>query len=93
MTNDTNTDKERKFKEAVEGPKAVFAYRMVTGVGTIVITGLVTALFAYVVDVNKNIVDLRISSAVIAGRVDLHTVRLDRLEDKVTRIQVDRRTP
>lgn len=92
-----------RLQEASEGPKAIFAYRLLTGIGTIVITAMVTALFAYVVDVNKNVVDLRISSAVAAGRADLlvdrinaHAVRLDRLDgrqdkldDKLTKIQLN----
>lgn len=92
------------FRSAMEGPKAVLAYRAVTGIGTIIITGMVTALFAYVVDVNKSVVDLRISAAAAVGRADVltdrvnaHANRLDRLdgrqdklEDRVTKIQVDK---
>lgn len=104
MAEDTRTDRERRFQEVVEGPKAVFTYRIITGVGTIIIAGMVTALLTYAIDVNRSIIDLRVAAATAIGRADLlvdkinaHASRLDRLDgrqdkldERITNIQLDK---
>ena len=103
----SGTSKDSTFQRVMEDPKGIIAYRIVTGVGTVFITGMVSILVTYAVDINKSVTELRISAATALGRtdllnnrVDVHAGRLnrmddrqDKLEDRVTKIQIERKIP
>ncbi len=92
------------FLHAVETPKALFIYRLVTGIGAIVSTAAVGAIVTMFSGMSKDIVDIKVSAALAVGRTDLlgsrvdalsHRLirtdeRMDKLGDRVTNIQIGR---
>lgn len=69
--------------DATETPKAVFAYRVVTGLGAIITTALVGFSFTTISAMNNNIIDLRIYNAMYSGKMDIINSKVDQVVERV----------
>lgn len=71
-----------RFFEVADSVKSKFVYRLVTGLLTVVCTGLVAATFTFAKDISKDITDLKLAIIRGDGRLDVVSIKVDAHNDR-----------